>query len=48
MAWLVNILTTKPCCTYYFGAFKSVNKAVFAQDGYIKNIVNEGAQEITL
>ena len=48
IAWWVEIITTKPCCTYYFGSFKSVKEAVFAQDGYIEDLVNEGAQKITV
>jgi len=48
MDWWVEILTIKPCCTYYFGPFESAQEAVLAQDGYIEDLVNEGAQEITV
>ncbi len=48
MDWWVEIITTKPCCIYYFGPFKNAQEAVLAQDGYIEDLVNEGAQEITV
>jgi Domain of unknown function (DUF1816) len=46
MDWWVEILTTKPWCTYYFGPFTSVQEAVLVQDGYIEDLVNEGTQGI--
>jgi hypothetical protein len=46
MDWWVEILTAKPCCTYYFGPFFSAKEAVLAQPGYVEDLVNEGAQGI--
>jgi len=37
-----GILIARPCCTYYFGPFESVEEAVLAQPGYIEDLVNEG------
>lgn len=48
MGWWVEIITTKPCCTYYFGPFKNAKEAVLVQDGYIEDLVTEGAQGITV
>jgi hypothetical protein len=44
----VEILIARPCCTYYFGPFESVEEAVLAQPGYIEDLVNEGAQGIAV
>jgi hypothetical protein len=48
MAWWVEILTTIPSCTYYFGPFESMQEAALAQNGYVEDLVNEGAQAITV
>lgn len=48
MGWWVEILTTTPCCTYYFGAFESAQEAVLSQGSYIEDLVTEGAQGITV
>ncbi|WP_248277713.1 DUF1816 domain-containing protein [Brasilonema sp. UFV-L1] len=44
----VEIISNKPCCTYYFGPFDNVEQAIVDQDGYIEDLVNEGAQGITV
>ncbi|WP_017318141.1 DUF1816 domain-containing protein [Mastigocladopsis repens] len=48
MDWWVEILSHKPCCIYYFGPFDSAKEAALAQDGYIEDLVNEGAEGITV
>lgn len=48
MDWWVEIISNKPCCIYYFGPFDSVQQATVDQNGYIEDLVNEGAQEITV
>lgn len=48
MDWWVEIITTKPYCTYYFGPFEDTKEAVLVQDGYIEDLVTEGAQGITI
>ncbi len=48
MHWWIEIFSTQPCCTYYFGPFESDQQAFLDQDGYIEDLVNEGAQGITV
>lgn len=45
--WWLEILSTKPCCTYYFGPFETAQQAIVNQNGYIEDLINEGAQGIT-
>lgn len=47
-AWWVEIVTQNPRCTYYFGPFLSVKEANAAKAGYIEDLEQEGAQEITV
>lgn len=42
--WWIEICTTNPTCTYYFGAFDSFWKATFAKYGYIQDLKQEGAR----
>ena len=44
----VKIETQKPSCTYYFGPFLSVQEAESAQVGYLEDLNQEGASEITV
>lgn len=46
--WWLEILSTEPCCTYYFGPFETAEQAIVDQNGYIEDLVNEGAQGITV
>ncbi|WP_414587401.1 DUF1816 domain-containing protein [Scytonema sp. PCC 10023] len=46
--WWLEIVSSQPCCTYYFGPFESAQQAILDQDGYIEDLVNEGAQGITV
>lgn len=45
-AWWVEILTTQPQCTYYFGPFASINEANIATPGYVEDLESELAQDI--
>ncbi|TVQ10869.1 MAG: DUF1816 domain-containing protein [Leptolyngbya sp. DLM2.Bin27] len=45
-AWWVEIKTTHPACTYYFGPFDSEFEATTAKGGYIEDLEQEGAQNI--
>ena len=45
-AWWVEILTTQPQCTYYFGPFASSNEANIAIPGYVEDLESELAQDI--
>lgn len=46
--WWVEIVTTFPNCTYYFGPFASLQEADFAQIGYFEDLKQEGAKGISL
>jgi hypothetical protein len=45
-AWWVEIQTSQPACTYYFGPFDSEPEAHAAKGGYIEDLEQEGAQNI--
>ncbi|NJL45557.1 MAG: DUF1816 domain-containing protein [Leptolyngbyaceae cyanobacterium SM2_3_12] len=45
-AWWVEIQTTLPACTYYFGPFDSEAEAQAMKGGYIEDLEQEGAQNI--
>lgn len=45
-AWWVEIQTTLPACTYYFGPFDSEAEANAMKGGYIEDLEQEGAQNI--
>ncbi len=45
-AWWVEIKTSQPSCTYYFGPFDSEPEATAARGGYIEDLEQEGAQSI--
>lgn len=46
--WWVEIMTTDPQCTYYFGPFSSALEARKAYPGYVEDLQGEGAQGITV
>ncbi|NES84739.1 MAG: DUF1816 domain-containing protein [Moorea sp. SIO2B7] len=48
LAYWVEIVTNNPRCTYYFGPFINKTEAKAAQDGYIEDLQNEGAQDIVV
>jgi hypothetical protein len=45
-AWWVEVLTTQPRCTYYFGPFSGVKSANLAVSGYVEDLEGEAAQGI--
>ena len=47
LAWWVEVVTKTPCCTYYFGPFWSAAEAEAALNGYVEDLVQEGAQGIS-
>jgi hypothetical protein len=47
-AWWIEIFTTQPKCTYYFGPFAGAEEAHVASKGFIEDLKNESAQGITL
>jgi hypothetical protein len=48
LAWWVEITTENPRCTYYFGPFPSLSVAQSHKGGYVEDLQNEGAQNITV
>lgn len=46
LAWWIEIVTENPACTYYFGPFVNVSDARLAQEGYLEDLVQEGATGI--
>ena len=46
-AYWVKIETKKPSCTYYFGPFISFKEAELAKLGYVEDLNQEGAADIT-
>ena len=46
-AYWVKIETETPSCTYYFGPFISCKEAERAKLGYVEDLAQEGAAEIT-
>ncbi|WP_373545778.1 DUF1816 domain-containing protein [Chamaesiphon sp.] len=47
-AWWVEVLTTQPRCTYYFGPFRGVELANRAVSGYVEDLESESAQGIKI
>ncbi|MEB3310448.1 MAG: DUF1816 domain-containing protein [Snowella sp.] len=45
-AFWVEIGTAIPRCTYYFGPFLSKAEAEGAKDGYLEDLLGEGAQGV--
>jgi hypothetical protein len=45
-SWWLEIETTAPRCTYYFGPFEKSKEAKTAREGYIEDLQGEGAQGI--
>jgi hypothetical protein len=44
LAWWVEITTSNPNCTYYFGPFLTHREAHAAEGGYVEDLQQEGAQ----
>jgi hypothetical protein len=45
-AWWVEVFTTAPKCTYYFGPFADRQQAHLAIAGYVEDLESESAQVI--
>ncbi|MEB3252425.1 MAG: DUF1816 domain-containing protein [Cyanobacteriota bacterium] len=45
-AWWLEVSTSQPACTYYFGPFASQEEAEALKAGYIEDLEQEGAQSI--
>ncbi len=45
-AWWVEVLTTVPKCTYYFGPFANAHEAALSIVGYVEDLESESAQGI--
>ncbi len=45
-AWWLEIKTSQPICTYYFGPFDSEAEAEALKGGYIEDLEQEGAMNI--
>jgi hypothetical protein len=43
LAWWVEIITSQPRCFYFFGPFSSAEEAKSHQNGYIEDLLSEGA-----
>ena len=48
LAWWVEIITSQPACTYYFGTFITAKDAELSQNGYIEDLEEEKAQGIAV
>ncbi|MBW4680920.1 MAG: DUF1816 domain-containing protein [Microcoleus vaginatus WJT46-NPBG5] len=48
LAWWVEIITSQPACTYYFGPFITAKDAELSQNGYIEDLEEEKAQGIAV
>lgn len=46
LAWWVEVFTTQPRCTYYFGPFANSTSATAETTGYVKDLEEESAQGI--
>lgn len=44
--WWVEITTSMPRCTYYFGPFQTSSEAKASYPGYIEDLDGEGAEGI--
>jgi Domain of unknown function (DUF1816) len=47
-AWWIEIFTTQPQCTYYFGPFAGFREAQTAITGYLQDLESEAAQGIKI
>lgn len=48
LGWWVEIKTTKPRCTYYFGPFGSAKEAHLYHYGYVEDLIGEQAHGISV
>jgi hypothetical protein len=48
LGWWVEIKTTTPRCTYYFGPFDSAKEAHLYHYGYVEDLIGEKAHGISV
>ncbi|ELS02435.1 protein of unknown function (DUF1816) [Xenococcus sp. PCC 7305] len=48
LLWWLEITTTNPFCIYSFGPFVSPTIARLHESGYVEDLVEEGAKDITV
>jgi Domain of unknown function (DUF1816) len=46
--WWIELHTDRPDCLYYFGPFSSAAEAENSVQGYIQDLSDEGAENITV
>jgi Domain of unknown function (DUF1816) len=46
LAWWIQVVTSEPPCTYYFGPFANAREAQLLMNGYIADLESESAQGI--
>lgn len=46
LSWWVEINTSVPLCTYYFGPFENQAEARDSRTGYVDDLYQEGARDI--
>ena len=46
LSWWIEINTSVPLCTYYFGPFNSQAEARDSRTGYVDDLFQEGARDI--
>ncbi|MDX2096141.1 MAG: DUF1816 domain-containing protein [Leptolyngbyaceae cyanobacterium bins.59] len=46
LSWWVEINTSVPLCTYYFGPFDNQTEARESRTGYVDDLYQEGARDI--
>jgi hypothetical protein len=46
LSWWVEINTSVPLCTYYFGPFDNQAEARDSRSGYVSDLYQEGARDI--
>ena len=48
MFWWLEVITKEPYCIYYFGPFDNATEAAQAQEGYLEDLKQEGAEGIEM
>lgn len=44
--WWVEVITTQPSCTYYFGPFDNAQEAEAMRPGYLEDLHGEGVESL--
>ena len=48
LPWWVEVQTSVPRCTYYFGPFDYLDEARASRAGYVEDLEGEGARDIVV